>query len=156
MGLDMYLYAEKYVSGTDFFNESDPTTYLQLESAVGAQGFKPEHDSPSATVSIKVAQWRKANQIHQWFVDNTQEGEDNCARYYVTREKITELRDLCQQVLADHSKAEELLPVSEGFFFGHYDYDDWYFGQLKETNTNLTRVLSNVPEKWDFYYQSSW
>lgn len=47
----------------------------------------------------QIAYWRKANAIHKWFVDNVQNGEDNCDYYLVSKEQIEELRDLCQEVL---------------------------------------------------------
>ncbi len=43
--------------------------------------------------------WRKANHIHKWFVDNVQEGNDDCGTYDVSIEQLTELRDLCKKVL---------------------------------------------------------
>ncbi len=42
-----------------------------------------------------------------------------------------ELLDLCNQVLEDHNKAEELLPTMDGFFFGSTDYDAWYFEDVE-------------------------
>ncbi len=32
--------------------------------------------------------WRKANGIHAWFVQNVQEGEDDCKEYYVSQSKL--------------------------------------------------------------------
>ena len=46
-----------------------------------------------------VANWRKANHIHQWFVDNVQDGEDDCGLYEVTKEKFEELLNICKEVL---------------------------------------------------------
>lgn len=48
----------------------------------------------------EVAYWRKANQIHKWFVDNVQDGNDDCGSYYVSREKLQELLDLCKKIKA--------------------------------------------------------
>ena len=64
--------------------------------------------------------------------------------------------ELCKTVLADKTRAEELLPVTEGFFFGGYEYDEWYFTYLKNTVEMLNKVLKNVPAGWDFTYRSSW
>lgn len=54
----------------------------------------------------EIGYWRKANAIHLWFVKNVQEGDDNCGEYPVTKEKLQELRDLCQKVI-DSSKLIE-------------------------------------------------
>ncbi len=37
---------------------------------------------------IEVGYWRKANQIHNWFVKNVQGGVDDCGYYGVTKEKL--------------------------------------------------------------------
>ena len=45
-----------------------------------------------------VAYWRKANQIHKWFVDNVQDGVDDCDYYEVSKDKIEELLKICRVV----------------------------------------------------------
>jgi hypothetical protein len=102
-----------------------------------------------------VGQWRKSNQIHKYFVDNCQDGRDDCREYYADREKLAELLSLCKQVLADKSKAEELLPTQEGFFFGDTEYDQWYYSDLTDTVEILENCLK-MSNDWEFYYQSSW
>lgn len=48
--------------------------------------------------SQEVGYWRKANAIHNWFVENVQNGEDDCWSYAVTKEQIEELLELCKEV----------------------------------------------------------
>jgi hypothetical protein len=98
--------------------------------------------------------WRKANQIHRWFVENVQDGEDDGSAYPVSREKIGELLGLVERVLADTSTAHELLPTMRGFFFGTTEYGEWYMDDLKSTREILTAVLDR-PEK-EFTYYASW
>lgn len=100
MGLDMYLTAETYVSGWEFLDEKSRAGYRKALSAAGLTKAAADPDSPSATISVTVAYWRKANQIHAWFVENVQGGEDKCNTHRVEREQLVELRDLCKRVLA--------------------------------------------------------
>jgi hypothetical protein len=51
------------------------------------------------TIIETVGDWRKANHIHQWFVNNVQDGEDDCGHYEVTKEQLKELLDICQEVV---------------------------------------------------------
>lgn len=46
-----------------------------------------------------VGYWRKANQIHNWFVGNVQDGVDDCGKYEVTEDKLTALLNTCERVL---------------------------------------------------------
>ena len=106
----------------------------------------------------EVGYWRKANAIHQWFVDNVQDGEDDCHYHNeVTKAHLEELMMLCGMVLDKPYLARKLLPTQEGFFFGPTEYDDWYFKQLNRT----IEIVQNVLKETDFEtemiaYCSSW
>jgi hypothetical protein len=98
-------------------------------------------------------------------VKNVQDGEDNCASYEVSRVDLSNLRTACERVLADHDLATELLPPTQGFFFGGYELDEWYFAELEETKKSLDKILAptspfaNSPDTlrgWWFEYSSSW
>lgn len=62
----------------------------------------------------------------------------------VKEEDAEELLDLCNQVLEDHSKAEELLPTMNGFFFGSTDYNEYYFENVKSVKEWIENTL--LPE----------
>ena len=152
MGLDQYLNARKMFS--DARNGGE---YASVLDSVGAQPRPKSSDWEVrlATVEVEVAYWRKSNAIHRWFVEQCQGGEDDCREYPVRREQLGQLIELCQMVKDDPSKAEEYLPTMEGFFFGTYEFDDWYFDALDRTVEQLTEAL-DLEEEWSFYYQSSW
>ena len=152
----MYLTGKRYIS--KHFNEGDTERaeaiqklFPELEGKAGRWG----DASPVKEVSIEAGYWRKANQIHRWFVDNVQGGEDECRPHYVGREQLEELRDLCQQVLDNRDRASELLPTASGFFFGGTDYDDWYFKDVEQTIQIINDALE-LPPSWEFEYRSSW
>lgn len=165
MGLDMYLSARKYVDKIDWSvldrqDESDyaAATYPQWNNIVEAAGMSniaDKNDIYGVHVSVNAAYWRKANQIHKWFVDNVQDGEDNCQEYYVSHSQLKELLATAQQALFKKDPSE--LPPSAGFFFGSYDIDEYYWGQIKNTIKQLSK-LTELPNFRDlsFYYQSSW
>ena len=117
-----------------------------------------EHKYPTESISEQVGYWRKANAIHRWFVENVQDGEDDCDYHRpVTKEDLQKLLDLCRSVLNDRSEAGELLPVERGFFFGSYDYDEWYFSDIAQTAQLCERLISEFDfDNYDLYYRSSW
>lgn len=128
--------------------------------------------------------WRKANHIHRWFVDNVQNGEDDCGTYTVSLEQLKELKRLCREViksselvptgktypvydvakgkevqekeykLKDSSVAEELLPTQSGFFFGGTEFDKWYVEDLKATVKIVNACLKD--DMAEYEYHSSW
>ena len=157
MGLDMYLYARQYLTGYDWDKTGD---MQKLTNIVGNLDFAvSELERPCVTVMLPVGYWRKANQIHNWFVKNVQNGEDDCKEYSVEREELQDLLNVCEKVLDDPDLAEELLPTSSGFFFGSTDYDEYYEQELRETVILLTKLLSDTrlnSGNVDFVYTSSW
>lgn len=160
MGLDMYLSAKKNLHPS---TPEEIETINALNEQLGLPPLPTDiSDAWDAfrvnTVKISVMTWRKANAIHRWFIDEySDEGEDDCAPIYVPRMGIQELKDLCDKVLADNSRAEELLPTKSGFFFGSTDYDEWYFADIKRTAAELEAILNNEAFKdLNFEYQASW
>jgi hypothetical protein len=150
MGLDMHLEAEQYVS--DYDEKDKPLLEAIKENApLGLGEFRPKN------VTFEIAYWRKANCIHGWFVRNVQDGKDECQSSYVSLEQLQELKDNCEKVLANLDLAPELLPAAKGFFFGSYEYDEWYTNDLKKTVKQLDKILSNpYAKKWWIQYRASW
>ena len=149
MGLDMYLSAKKYYSpnfGADKFKE------LGEVSGIGAS---MEKYLPFVNLEVSMGYWRKVNAVHQWFVDNCQDGNDDCRTTYVGREQLEELKKVCEAIILDPKTAETKLPTQEGFFFGGTEYDDYYLEKLKDTVEIIDRCLT-IPDEWEFYYHSSW
>lgn len=68
------------------------------------------------TITFESMYWRKANHIHNWIVENVQNGNDDCNEYDVERDKLIELRTVCDQVI----EASELVDgeVLEGIVQG--------------------------------------
>lgn len=156
MGLDMYLQASEYVSKNDYSGdeiEANPL-FAQIAEQFGVTDQLDKTGFAGLSIEFPMGYWRKANQIHDWFVRNVQDGEDNCGTYYVSTEMLEVLKSDCLEVLTDNSKAEDLLPTGAGFFFGSTDYDEFYFQDLKNTVEIIDRCLNS---KFDsFQYQSSW
>lgn len=159
MGLDMYLYARKYVSGYNFQPENQKTEYTALKAIDPVIASIATPESPSGQIEVTVAYWRKANQIHKWFVDHCQGGVDDCRLADVEREQLVELYNICKQVIENKDLAEALLPVQSGFFFGGTDYDEYYLEEIKHTVERLTTILvatEGYRHDYTFHYRSSW
>ena len=150
----MYLNAKKYVSGFSFETEANKKTFNSLLRAAGL-GKKEINNRSSANISVNVCYWRKANQVHNWFVNKCQDGKDDCSEYEVSRESLSALRQLCQETL--ETGTTSLLPTQGGFFFGSTDYNESYKQDLTDTIKQLNNVLDNPKfDNWSFSYQSSW
>lgn len=163
MGLDMYLSARKYVEKVDWnkmredFNQSySDVTLPNFSTIVETAGLeKLATDIYGVSVSVTALYWRKANQIHNWFVNNIQNGNDNCGEYYVSHEKLDELLNTCNEALA--SKDPKVLAPAEGFFFGSTDIDQYYWEEIKRTIKGLKAIKKHKDyDNLSFYYSSSW
>ena len=152
MGLDMYLTMKYYIGAEYEWNKITGTVDIY------ADGQKiPIELKDVKSISVEVAYWRKVNQIHKWFVDNVQAGEDDCREYYVSDEQLKELIAICKKVLENHDLADELLPTQDGFFFGPTEYAEYYYQCLEDTIAQLSKLdLSGENYKISYYYDSSW
>jgi hypothetical protein len=152
MGLDSYLYKKNYVRQGEWVK---PEYRTEVEVKTGGEVDKTIKPERIRYIVEEVAYWRKANQIHNWFVKNVQDGIDNCQNSYVSRDNLQELLDVCNQVIADNSLAETLLPTGSGFFFGSTEYDEWYFKDISNTIVYLTEILEDESAD-EFEYYASW
>lgn len=117
----------------------------------------PKPGSDSYLVRPVLYYWRKANHIHHWFVQNVQDGRDECQPTELDADDLDTLIDLCQRVTVNHDLAPKLLPPQSGFFFGGTEIGDWYFEETEETAKDLKTRLDSIRETADrFVYRSSW
>ena len=144
MGLDMYLYKDYYIGGRLAENKDD---VIEFDSKLIYKDSKKHHSFKLGVIfSIRclAAEWRKAYAIDDWFFDKYGNGEWS---FYVPQEAIPELYDIVCQILADHSKAQELLPYDT-------DDEDWYWDDLEETKEQLCGICQEIRdgENYDFWY----
>ena len=146
MGLDMYLSAKQYLWK---HKEEEKAKRQQIADLLGVKGMDAKE------VSFDAMYWRKANAIHNWFVENVQDGDDDCKEYFVETEKLEQLLADCNEALESHDS--DLLPPTEGFFFGSTEVDEYYWDEIKNTKAELEKLLNHPSAKyWEFYYRASW
>ena len=127
--------------------------------------------------------WRKANHIHNWFVQNCQNGIDDCERYVITVADLMKLKELCEKILTMTEKRKEMrypsfsatekvevdilyltpegveyasehLPSRSGFFFGSTEYDNGYVWDLEETVEQINNTLDTLNCEYGFALNS--
>ena len=171
MGLDMYL-QKKVFPSVNYKKEQED---IRFEVVIYDQNAKMGTFTTKSTspYTIGEAYWRKANAIHNWFVQNIQDGQDDCGRYEVDGEMLTQLKQLCKKILEKKSEhgiepaialAEDLLPTTGGFFYGDTNYSEYYFYTLEETIEQLEELerikmptdIEGVHSIEYYEYQSSW
>lgn len=182
MGLDMYLSKRTYVKQ---WEHTPAEEQFEVTVKRGGQPYEGIQSNRISYVTESIMYWRKANQIHGFFVNNCQEIEQD-VKYDVTTADLMTLRDLCVQVLEVLNKSEkkvvqvrsgwsggeevysdvetydcedeisDLLPPSQGFFFGSYEIDDYYKQDVQETLDFLEKELPNCGEYDEFEYYASW
>jgi hypothetical protein len=167
MGLDMYLYAKRSFFAP-MWSIGDRDSYIEERKVVEAiraiPGIKwpePTNNLNSIELKFEVGYWRKANHIHNWFVQEIQDGVDECQESPDFEiDKLKELGDLCKQVLAarDNEAAKAKLPPIIGFFFGSIEVDEWYWDKTQNTADLIDRLVEWVGDdyNWSFQYHASW
>lgn len=175
MGLDMYLEKMPKIKGYNFGELIEISNHIanyingkeELEKYEKYEELKPYIKNRGEyfnwyDLREQIGYWRKANQIHRWFVENIQNDVDDCGYYEVSKEQLIELKELCEKILnADNNDfelvAKGTLPTLGGFFFGSTGYDEWYKSDIK----NTVEIINKALEETDFennyiIYTSSW
>ena len=187
MGLDMYL--ERFPRYKHYTPEQACSVNYHLDYGAEVKSLPPKKDWEALNNMCKsreeIGYWRKANAIHQWFVNRVQDGIDDCAYHKeVTKDDLLALRKICLKILdgcklvdgqvisywdgnmtphyvngkvVDNTElCEELLPTQSGFFFGDTNYTEYYLDDVKETLEIVENALETDFENYAVYYVSSW
>lgn len=138
MGLDMYLEAKLYISPYEYGNDRDKELREAIQKVLGIEFPKVERDKSFGRVngvSVRVAYWRKAHEIHQWFVDAVQDGVDNCGTYCVDESHLKDLLEFCKE---------------------NVDENDPYC-EYKQTIEMITPIVEHPAyTRFSFEYSASW
>lgn len=105
MGLDMYLNKKSYYGGK-YKEEGEHNAPHNMQ--ISGEFITKERIDISRITHIEeqVGYWRKANAIHNWFVQNIQDGQDDCGSYSVGIENLKELLEICKKVKAASNLVE--------------------------------------------------
>lgn len=144
MGLEMFLFKREF-----YF----PKNYSSMKITLDDNSVEISSDE-YLIKNNTIGNWRKANAIHRWFVENVQGGIDNQAYYPVQIYQLEELLNLCKLVKDNPILASEMLPTYMGYFFGSLEYDEDYFSDIDDTIEILELALSDKDK--GYYYSSSW
>ena len=79
-----------------------------------------EHKYGHERIEEEVGYWRKANAIHKWFVDNVQDGIDDCGYYEVSQEQLENLLHICSLIKEKRQMKKGKIPNGE-----HLEHGEW-------------------------------
>lgn len=153
MGLDMYLTKRTYVKQWEHTPKE-----RKVNITITGEGGKHIKPNRVTEISEELMYWRKANQIHNWIVNNVDDFEDDGRPCILSLDHLTRLRDVCAMVLEDDDLAPKLLPTQSGFFWGGTEYDEWYFNQVLDTFKYLNDIILelNAADSCFIEYRASW
>lgn len=154
----MYFFKKTYVKNWDHMAPEEKT-YITVKR--DGKVHKHIDKKRIAYIVEEVGYWRKFNALHKWFVDNVQNGVDECQEALVRRGQIMTILAILNQVWSNKDnleKVQALLPVGSGPFFGPDDYEEWYFNNVERSIKIFQDLLAEDTEgdSVHYYYQSSW
>ncbi len=167
MGLDMYFNRTVKVRDVDELNEIQERLDKSENLPQTLNNIREEkkfiYDIPvyfdkwnnKPQIRFKVIYYRKFNALHDWIVQNCQEGIDGCQLTLVSIEKVKELVALLESLTPNN--CEDLFPTANGFFFGGTDYDEGYWSDIKGSINDFNYLLNQFNwSECSLIYQSSW
>ena len=156
----MYLYKKTYVQN---WEHNPPEQHHQIEIKRGGVIRTDIKPNRICYITEQVAYWRKFNALHGWFIENCAAGVDECQDISVDEDKIKELLETLKEVSSNFDKADELLPPTQGFFFGSDEVDEYYKEEVNSTIKIIEDLLEENEQSkqyglysGDFEYRASW
>lgn len=144
----MYLERRSYVKNRSF-TKPEEKTEITINGGSGEQAkIKPDNIS---YIIEEAGQWRKANAIHNWFVVNVQDGNDDCKEYPVSEEQLKNLLSLVNMVL-------EASKLVDGTVITGYTFKDGKKEEVLEKGKIIENSLvaeSFLPTSSGFFYGST-
>jgi len=141
MGLDMYLEKAKKQKGK---------TFEEITTALYNLPYEEWEKSRS-----EIMYWRKANQIHNWFVTNIQNEVDDCGNYEVTKEALETLLEQCKLVEEEFRKATEVKGMVKNGSIWKRETGRWE-DNMEEgivfVNLNTEKILELLPPTSGFFF----
>ena len=153
MGMDQTLYRDSSIERSD------------IEVAIAKAGKKLKLTNPYR-LREEVATWRKAYEVHDWFVQKYQSQFESGyvadinhdTEMEFDAEDLMELLDVVNKVLVSPDKAAVLLPYRKGLAAVHKDAQELLLWQLGDTKAQLEKILAEHDdwplEAWYVYQYS--
>lgn len=96
------------------------------------------------------AYFRKMNALQGYFEQRF--NIQNLEKVYLTMEIIDDILQKTKQVLHTHALAEAIFPVQQGFFYGSYSYDEYYFDSVQEVHDTFQELKRQWKQFSSAYY----
>lgn len=134
------------------YNSKEVQRYLQSIILTAEDG--TEYKGNFIDLRIEdVGYWRKANAIHAWFVDNVQNGEDDCEPYEVSKEQLMKLYLICKTIITESELAPHEIVTGERFNDETGEWEKIYVDGYIITNPELAAKL--LPTQSGFFFGST-
>ena len=103
------------------------------------------------TIFTEIAYWRKANEIHNYFVEYVQHGVDDCGTYDVSKKQLEDLLYKCKEV--ERIAVLEKSKVVNGYTFENGKEIPMY--EDGEVIANAEEVAAILPTQGGFFFGST-
>ena len=84
------------------------------------------------------------------------DGYEYEGKHYETTTTNLNEEDCSKVIIPDIKLCEELLPTTEGFFFGSQEYDGWFLYDVADTYEILSKLKEDGEFSGDIYYHPWW
>jgi hypothetical protein len=131
-------------------------------------------EAPQSTIEVfNGGYFRKFNALHGWIVGSCGGGVDECQPIPMDSRQLKTLLEVLETVKENPTMADELLPLTDGFFFGVRrtvdgevirEYGDYYFQDVADAIEVVKSLLEWLNQNEDLggkewhevIYQASW
>lgn len=105
----------------------------------------------------EIGYWRKHNALHGFMSTFTDHEIENLEHLPLTKDNLEEILELAEAIVRKDLAPESAMPTTEGFFYGSYEYDEWYFHRMEDTIKIMKGALTDINfDEEEAIYQAWW
>ena len=143
MGLDQYITIRHKSTNSAYKKYQDYWNLSDEERANTKIPDEPEKD-------FNIGYFRKHNMIHKWFVDNIQNGVDDCGRYVIPFNKLKELLEICKHIMSGVTKTKK--PTKYMTDCNGVEHEVWQMDTYTPSIEILRYSMENLPTQSGFFF----
>ena len=153
MGLDQYITIRHKSTNVAYEKWNNYWKLSDEERKNVREPNEPEKD-------LILGYFRKHHSIHQWFVKNIQNGNDDCGRYKVSVNELETLKKLCEEIMSHVAKEKaepKFYTTNDGRQYEMFQYDKYTIDE--EGKKIIDELLPSHYQSWgnegysdDYFY----
>lgn len=103
---------------------------------------------------VEFSYYRKFNALQGYF--EKYHNLENGGVVHLSLKEVEDIPALLNEVDYNPDRGPDILPTYRGFFFGTYEYDNFYYSDVSQATSDFRHAKFIDFDKYNLYFTSNW